>query len=86
MSEAVIGRWGNNLAIRFPADIAKAAGLDDGQRVEIVSHENEVVIRRLAPQITVEDMFRGKPPEVWREIYNDAFDWGPDLGRERVEE
>ncbi len=86
MSEAVIGRWGKNLAVRFPADIPKAAGLDDGQRVEIVSHENEVVIRRLAPQITVEDMFRGKSPEAWREIYGDAFDWGPDLGRERIEE
>jgi antitoxin component of MazEF toxin-antitoxin module len=86
MSQAVVGRWGKNLAIRFPADVAKAAGLGDGQRVEIVSHDNEVVIRKLPPEFTIDEMFRGKPPQAWREIYADAYDWGPDRGRERVEE
>ncbi|MDR3461148.1 MAG: AbrB/MazE/SpoVT family DNA-binding domain-containing protein [Beijerinckiaceae bacterium] len=86
MSQAIIGRWGKNLAIRFPADVAKAAGLDDGQTVEIVSCDDEVVIRKLKPDITIEDMFRGKSPEAWREIYTGAYDWGDDLGRERVEE
>jgi len=86
MSQAIIGRWGKNLAIRFPGDIAKAAGLDDGQRVEILSQKGEITIRKIAPKITVEDIFRGKSPEAWREIYSDASDWGPDIGRERLEE
>ncbi len=86
MSQAIIGRWGKNLAIRFPGDIAKAAGLDDGQRVEILSHQGEITIRKIPPDITVEDMFRGRSPEAWREIYSDVFDWGPDKGRERLEE
>jgi antitoxin component of MazEF toxin-antitoxin module len=86
MSQAVVGRWGKNLAIRFPADVAKSAGLDEGQRVEIVSHDDQVVIRKLPPEFAVEEMFRGKSPQAWRELYADAYDWGPDRGRERVEE
>jgi antitoxin component of MazEF toxin-antitoxin module len=86
MSQAIVGRWGKNLAVRFPADIAKAAGLGDGQRVEIVVQEDEVIIRKPRPEFTVDEMFRGKPPQAWREIYADAYDWGTDRGRERVEE
>jgi antitoxin component of MazEF toxin-antitoxin module len=86
MVRAVIGRWGKNLAIRFPADIAKAAGLGDGQRVEIVPREEELVIRKLPPELSVEAMFVGRTPEAWRALYSDAYDWGRDLGRERAEE
>ncbi len=86
MSQAVVGRWGKNLAIRFPADIAKSAALSDGQRVEIVSHDKEVVIRKLPPEFSIDEMFRGKTPQAWRELYGDAYDWGADRGRERVEE
>jgi len=86
MSRAVIGRWGKNLAIRFPADIAKAAGLGDGQRVEIVSSADEIVIRKLPAEPTVESMFAGKSPQTWRALYRGVYDWGPDQGRERIEE
>ena len=86
MVRAVIGRWGRNLAVRFPADIAKAARLNDGERVEIAASGEDIVIRKLAPQPTLESMFAGKPPEAWRALYRGAYDWGPDRGRERVEE
>ena len=86
MPRAVIGRWGKNLAIRFPAEVADAAGLGDGQRVEIVSSGDEVIIRKLAAEPTVDSMFAGKSPAAWRAFYRDAYDWGPDRGRERVEE
>jgi antitoxin component of MazEF toxin-antitoxin module len=86
MTRAIIGRWGKNLAIRFPADIAKAAGLDDGQRVEIVSSCDEIVIRKLPADLTIESMFAGKSSDAWRALYRGAFDWGEDQGRERIEE
>jgi antitoxin component of MazEF toxin-antitoxin module len=86
MARAVIGRWGKNLAVRFPADIARAAGLNDGERVEIAASGEEIVIRKLAPEPTLESMFAGKTPGAWRALYRDAYDWGPDRGRERVEE
>jgi antitoxin MazE len=86
MTHAVVGRWGKNLAIRFPADIAKAAGLGDGQRVEIVSARDAIVIRKLKAEETMESLFAGKSPQAWRALYRGAYDWGPDRGRERVEE
>jgi antitoxin MazE len=51
MPRAVIGRWGKNLAIRFPADVAQAADLRDGERVEIAASKDEVVIRKLPAEL-----------------------------------
>ncbi|HXQ53424.1 MAG TPA: AbrB/MazE/SpoVT family DNA-binding domain-containing protein [Stellaceae bacterium] len=48
MSEAIVGRWGKNLAIRVPSEIAKAAGLSEGERVEIETHDGDILIRRPA--------------------------------------
>jgi antitoxin component of MazEF toxin-antitoxin module len=59
MAEAVIGRWGKNLAIRLPAHVAKKAGLGDGERVEIISTDKEVTVRKLPAKLTVESMFSG---------------------------
>ncbi len=86
MPRAIIGRWGKNLAIRFPAAIAEAASLRDGERVEIAVSKNEIVIRKLPRKLTVEAIFAGKRPDAWRALYRDAYDWGPDRGRERIEE
>jgi antitoxin component of MazEF toxin-antitoxin module len=86
MSQVTIGRWGKNLAIRFPGEIAKAAGLSDGERVEIETHDGDIVIRRAAPHFTLAELFHGKSPKEWRAAYAGAFDWGTDVGREVVEE
>lgn len=86
MAQVRIGRWGKNLAIRFPGEIAKAAGLSDGERVEIEARGGNVVIRRAIPHFTLEELFQGKQPEEWQAIYADAYDWGPDVGRELIEE
>lgn len=85
MPRAVIGRWGKSLAIRFPSDVAKDARLSIGQSVEIVAADNALVIRMLPREPTIESMFAGKSAEAWRSLYREAFDWGPDRGRERIE-
>jgi len=86
MSQAVIGRWGKSLAVRIPSEVADAAGIGEGERVEVETHEADIVIRRAAPRFTLEELFRGKTPAEWRTLYADAYDWGPDVGREVVEE
>ncbi len=86
MSEITVGKWGKNLAVRIPGEVAKAARLSGGERVEIDAHEGDIVIRRAAPHFTLEELFRGKSSKAWRAIYAKAFDWGPDVGREIVEE
>jgi antitoxin MazE len=86
MPRAVTGRWGKNLAIRVPAEVARDAGLSVGQKVDIAAAGEELVIRKLPVETTVEGMFAGQSPEAWRALYRDAFDWGPDQGRERLNE
>jgi antitoxin MazE len=86
VSQVTIGKWGKSLAIRLPGEIVKAAGLSNGERLDIETHDGEIVIRRAVPHFTLEELFRGKSPEEWRADYAGAFDWGPDVGREVVEE
>jgi antitoxin MazE len=85
MSHSTVGRWGKNLAIRFPGDIVRTTGIRAGDEVEIEARGNEVLIRRIVPKVTLQELFHGRSPEEWRAEYAGAFDWGPDLGREVVE-
>ena len=86
MSQVIVGKWGKNLAIRFPGDIAKAVRLKDGERVEVETRNGEIVIRHAAPHFTLDDLFKGKSSKQWRAVYAEAFDWGTDVGREVVED
>jgi antitoxin MazE len=57
MSEAVldIKRWGNNLGVRLPAAVAKAAQLQADQRVRVSVEDGRVVITPVAiGKITLE--------------------------------
>jgi antitoxin MazE len=87
MSQVTIGKWGRTLAIRLPRDIVKDARLTSGERLNIETHSGgEIILRRVAPHFTLEELFRGKSAEEWRAAYANAFDWGPDVGREVVDE
>ena len=86
MTRATIGRWGKNLAVRFPGDVAKAARLTEGERIEIEAHDGEIVLRRVVPQPSLEELFRDRTPAEWRAAYAGAYHWGPDVGREIVED
>ena len=86
LPQVIVGRWGRNLAVRLPGQIAKAAGLTDGEHVEIETRDGDIVIRRPVPRFTLDELFKGKSARQWRRVYTGAFDWGPDAGREVVEE
>jgi antitoxin MazE len=86
VSQAIVGRWGKSLAVRIPGEVANAAGLGGGERVEVEARDGDIVIRRAAPQFTLEELFRGKTAQQWRALYAGAYDWGTDVGREAVEE
>jgi antitoxin MazE len=82
MSQAIVGRWGKSLAVRIPGEVANAAGISGGERVEVEARDGNIVIRRAAPRFTVEELFRGKTARQWRALYAGAYDWGADIGRE----
>lgn len=46
MTHVIVGKWGKNLAIRVPLDIARASGLSDGEDVEIEALDGDILIRR----------------------------------------
>ena len=76
-----VSRWGNSLGLRIPKDIAIRAGLREGTRVDIETEGNRIIIAPAQPRYILIDLLKGMTPEAMRE----AFDWGPDKGREIVE-
>lgn len=86
MTKATIGRWGSSLAVRLPAELAASLNLREGERIEMETAADQIVIRRAKPRTTLEEMFAGKQADEWRALYADAFDWGPDIGQEIIEE
>jgi antitoxin MazE len=76
-----IARWGNSLGLRIPHDIALRAGLREGTRVDVETEGDRIVISPARPRYAVAELLKGMTPEAMRQ----AFDWGPDKGREIVE-
>jgi antitoxin MazE len=49
-----IQKWGNSLAVRIPAKVARAARLAEGQPVVVVAHDEGVAISPAgAPRLTL---------------------------------
>jgi antitoxin MazE len=65
MTEAVlhIKRWGNNLGVRLPAAVARAAHLEADQPVRLVVEDGAVVIRPIvATRLTLEQRLAAYDP------------------------
>ncbi len=54
MATVTIGRWGKNLAVRIPFEIARAAELSEGEQVEIEVRDDDIVIHRPAVRARAE--------------------------------
>jgi antitoxin MazE len=76
-----IARWGNSLGLRIPKEIAVRAGLRAGNRVEIEAQGDRIVVSPARRRYRLAELLEGVTPGTMRE----AFDWGPDQGREIVE-
>jgi len=72
---------GNSLGLRIPKDIARRAGLREGARVDVEAEGDRIIISPARPRYVLADLLKGMTPEAMRQ----AFDWGPDKGREIVE-
>jgi len=75
-----VARWGNSLGLRIPKEVARAAGLAEGMRVEVAAEDGRVVISPDRPRYRLEELLEGMTPEDMHA----AFDWGPEVGREIV--
>ena len=74
-------RWGNSLGLRIPKDVARQTGLREGDRVDVEAEGDRIIISPARRRYVLADLLKGMTPEAMRQ----AFDWGPDRGREIVE-
>jgi antitoxin MazE len=72
---------GQQLGAAHPEDIAQRIGLREGARVDVEAEGNRIIITPARRRYVLADLLKGMTPEAMRE----AFDWGPDRGREIVE-
>jgi len=76
-----LARWGDGLGVQIPDTVAEELGLSEGIQVEMAAQGDRIVISRLGARYDLADLLDGMTPEAMQ----DAFDWGPDVGRERIE-
>jgi antitoxin MazE len=76
-----VARWGNSLGLRIPKDVVRRTGLREGDRVDVEAEGDRIIISPARRRYVLADLLKGMTPEAMRQ----AFDWGPDRGREIVE-
>ncbi len=58
-----VQKWGNSLGIRIPGPFAEQLRLSDGSEVELLLHNNEIILRPKRPKPTLEELLAGITPE-----------------------
>jgi antitoxin MazE len=84
MSHSVVGKWGKNLAIRVPMDVARACGLADGETVEIELQDGDLVIRRWAAHVRARQDAEAAAAEIIADSHHHSL--GDVSIRELIEE
>ncbi|MGH7118887.1 MAG: AbrB/MazE/SpoVT family DNA-binding domain-containing protein [Acetobacteraceae bacterium] len=64
MSSSVVGKWGKNLAIRVPMEVARATGLTDGEKVEVETQDGDIVVRRREARIRAREDAEAAAEEI----------------------
>jgi antitoxin MazE len=77
-----ISRWGNSLGLRLPRALAEHIRAREGAKVNIVADGDRLVVEPVKTSYQLDDLLRNVTPEAMRE----AFDWGDDAGRERLDD
>jgi antitoxin MazE len=74
---ATISRWGNSLALRIPKSAIDAAGLREGDVVDVREDGGVLRIAR-SSRIDIDEMIESIDPTTIHAEVN----WGPPVGRE----
>lgn len=78
MSQAIL-KWGNSLAFRIPAAIAKQMEIGEGEEVEFYIDGKRLVVEKVAkmPRFTQQDLLK-----ALRKMKNGLIDLGTPQGKE----
>jgi antitoxin MazE len=65
-AELTLQNWGNNLAVRIPSAVARAARLVSGQQVTIEAIDGNVIVRPQGrpPRLTLAQKLKAFDPEL----------------------
>ena len=73
-----VGKWGNSLAVRIPAQVAEQAGIREGTNLTVEVHNGSVVLALSKTKPTLRQLLdRVQPDNLHQE-----GDWGVDVGDE----
>ena len=73
-----ISKWGNSLALRIPAPLARETGIDEGTDVDIALDAGRIVITPPGPPYALDALLDG----VTEENVHSGLDTGPRRGVE----
>jgi antitoxin MazE len=83
-------KWGNSLAVRIPADVAKKLGLEPGSKAEVEARDGKLVFdletetARKVPKISLNWLLEGMTREDFDDHIDRAWVNAPPRGREIV--
>jgi len=81
VASAQVVKWGNSLAVRIPKSIAARARMKEGDALEIKAAKGRIELRSAERIPTLEELVAQITPEN----RHPETDWGPDVGREKIE-
>jgi antitoxin MazE len=77
----VLQKWGHSVGVRIPKAMLQQVGLSEGSKVDVVVSGDHLVIRPTG-RITLAELLAQCKPENRPE----PIDWGPDVGREIIDD
>jgi antitoxin MazE len=77
-----ISKWGNSLGLRLPRSLAQQIGVGPGAKVEVIAEGDRLIVKAARPRWALDDLLVNMSPDAM----GDAFDWGEDVGRERIDD
>lgn len=78
MATTQLAKWGNSLGLRLPKAIAQAAGVEEGDPVDVSVENGAIVIRPSGPTYSLEQLVG----EITPRNRHDESDWGEPVGDE----
>lgn len=73
-----VSKWGNSLGVRLPKSVARAAGVDAGDTVEVSVDDGAIVVKPSVRRYSLDELVR----RVNKRNRPGETDWGKRQGRE----
>jgi antitoxin MazE len=68
-----VAKWGKDLGLRVPFDVARRVGLIEGARVEIDTDDRgRIIVTRTRRRFTLDDLVAGMTPEREHTLEDDG--------------